>query len=173
MYVHTKVRVVTCLVQRMIIWSVPGNLSITISACNFRTTPNWTLKRLQSRSRGLKGNKMQPVKKMRPRYSNQVSYGWSPKTHHKIWPKPAQNRPLCTKRAVLIEQFFPIFSLFFPRKTGKTRKAGNISKFGNLTEEKIFGRLRIPIFGKINLENMNIQKITQKKIWKIRQKVLR
>ena len=30
-------------------------------------------------------------------YQNQVSSGLSPKTHHTIWPKPAQNRPLCTR----------------------------------------------------------------------------
>ena len=44
-------------------------------------------------------------KKSRRLYWNQVSYGWSPETHHKIWPKSARNRPLCTKNHENLSKF--------------------------------------------------------------------
>ena len=52
-------------------------------------------------------------------------------------------------RAVLIEQlFFPNFSSFFSQeKQKKQEKQETFPKFGNLTEGKIFGTLRFPIFG--------------------------
>ena len=49
-------------------------------------------------------------------------------------------------------------------------KQETFSKFGNLTEGKVFGRLRIPIFGKKKKENMEIQKIARKKL-KIQTKI--
>ena len=53
-------------------------------------------------------------------------------------------------RAVLIDQLFPIFRLFFQAKQEKQEKQEAFPKHGNSTEGKIFGRLRIPIFGKKN-----------------------
>ena len=51
--------------------------------------------------------------------------------------------------------FFPIFSSFFPQekqgKQEKQEKQEMFLKFGNLTEGKMFGRLRIPIFGGENM----------------------
>ena len=49
-------------------------------------------------------------------------------------------------RAVLIEQLFEKKSSFFPKQE-KQEKQVTFPKFQNLTEGKIFGRLRIPIFG--------------------------
>ena len=52
-------------------------------------------------------------------------------------------------RAVLIEEcFFLDFSVFFQEKQEKQEKQETFPKFGNLTEGKIFGTRRIPIFGK-------------------------
>ena len=65
-------------------------------------------------------------------------------------------------RAVLIEQLFPkIFSLFFQEKQEKREKQETFPKFGNLTEGKIFGRLRIPMFGRKKWKVLEIQKIAQ------------
>ena len=50
-------------------------------------------------------------------------------------------------RAVLIEQLFEKKSSFFPKQE-KQEKQVTFPKFQNLTEGKIFGRLRTPIFGK-------------------------
>ena len=44
--------------------------------------------------------------------------------------------------------FSQIFFFFFSKKNRKSRKNRNISKVWNLTEGKIFGRLRIQYFGK-------------------------
>ena len=52
-----------------------------------------------------KGTGFSREKKSRPLYLNQASYGWSPETHHKIWPKSAQNRPLCTKNHEYLSKF--------------------------------------------------------------------
>ena len=52
-------------------------------------------------------------------------------------------------------------------------KQETFPKFGNLTEGKIFGRLRISIFGK-KKDNTEIQKKNARKnIWKFGLKVLR
>ena len=71
----------------------------------------------------------------------------------------------------LSSNFFANFPLFFQEKQEKMEKQEKIPKFGNLTEGKIFGWLRIPKFGK-KMENMEIQNIARKKIWKFRQKIL-
>ena len=91
-------------------WSVHGNLSILFSAFNLKPTPNPTLKRLRSWSPGLREQDVVGEKTETSIYRNQVSYGWSPKTHNKIWPKSAQNRPLCTKPWISVEVSFSLNS---------------------------------------------------------------
>ena len=59
--------------------------------------------------------------------------------------------------------FFPNFPLFFfQEKQEKQEQLETFPKFGNLTEGKLFGRVRIPIFGK-RKENMEMQKNARKK----------
>ena len=54
-------------------------------------------------------------------------------------------------RAVFIEQLFPQnFPLFFFSPNNRQEKQETFPKFGNLTEGKKIGRLRIPIFGNKN-----------------------
>ena len=66
-------------------------------------------------------------------------------------------------RAVLIEQLFPqICPFFFQEKQEKQEKQETCPKFGNFTEGKIFGRLRIPIRGE-NIGKYEIQKIARNK----------
>ena len=69
-------------------------------------------------------------------------------------------------RAVLIEHFFQCF-LFFPRKTENIAKVWKFDRGQNIWKAS-----RSNIWRK-NLENMEIQKLAQKKNWKFRQKVLR
>ena len=95
------------------VWSVQGNLSILMSAYNLRTTPNWTLKRIRSWSPGLREQDIIGVGKIETSILNQVSYGWSPKTQHNIWPKSAQNRPLCTQWISVEISFFVKFWMKF------------------------------------------------------------
>ena len=63
-------------------------------------------------------------------------------------------------RAVLIEQRFSKFYSFFKEKQGKQE---TFLKYANLAEGKVFGRLRIPIIGRKNMENMEIQKVARRK----------
>ena len=70
--------------------------------------------------------------------------------------------------------FFPIFSSFFVRKTAKAVKQETFPKFGNETEGKVYGTLRIPIqyLGKRN-ENMQVNKCAKNKLDFILQIILR
>ena len=86
------------------------------------------------------------------------------------------------KVALLIEQLSPKFSsFFFPRKTGKARKTGNISniwKFNrgqNLKEGKIFWKASHSNFWETQLQNRkygNTRKCAKKiyQVWKFRKK---
>ena len=66
-------------------------------------------------------------------------------------------------RAVLIEQLFPRFSSCFPKINRKSR--GNISKVWKILEEgKLFGTLRIPIFGNKNGKYGNTKKLGEKNL---------
>ena len=66
-------------------------------------------------------------------------------------------------RADLIEQLFHNFSFFFfQEKQEKLEKQETFPKIGNLTEGKIFGRLRIPIFGEKNGKYGNTKKCAKK-----------
>ena len=57
------------------------------------------------------------------------------------------SKPDFTLRAVLIEKLSSkFFSFFFQEKQEKQEKQETFPKFGNLTEGRIFGRLRIPLF---------------------------
>ena len=61
----------------------------------------------------------------------------------------------CLKGPFLSSGFFSIFPLFFSlEKQEKQEKQETCPKFGNLTEGKIFGRLRIPIFGDKKMEKI-------------------
>ena len=62
------------------------------------------------------------------------------------------------ERAVLIDQRFPKFALFFPKKNRKIRKKN--PNFGNLTEGKISGTLTA-------LQYLEEKK---RKIWKSKKK---
>ena len=77
-------------------------------------------------------------------------------------------------RGVLIEHLFSRFSSFLSQeKQEKQKKTGNISKFYKFNRtKKIFGTLRIPIFGFFFLENVEIQKNARKKSWTFGQKIL-
>ena len=48
----------------------------------------------------------------------------------------------------LSNDFFLQILLFLQEKQEKQEKQKTVPKFGNLTEDKIFGTLRIPIFGR-------------------------
>ena len=86
------------------------------------------------------------------------------------------------KVALLIEQLSPKFSsFFFPRKTGKARKTGNISKIWkfnrgqNLKEGKIFWKASHSNFWETQLQNRkygNTRKCAKKiyQVWKFRKK---
>ena len=94
------------------------------------------------------------------------------------WKRRALLRPTslvyCLLRAVLIEQLFPpIFPLFSQEKQEKQEKQVTFPKFGNWTEGKIFGRLRIPIFGNKIWKIWKYKKLREKKNWKFSQNVLR
>lgn len=52
-------------------------------------------------------------------------------------------------RVVLVDQCFSRCSLFFPKKTEKQEKQEIFSKVENLTEGTTFGRIRIQIFEKM------------------------
>ena len=66
------------------------------------------------------------------------------------------------ERAVLIDQRFPKFSLFFPKKNRKIRKKN--PNFGNLTEGKISGTLTaLQYLEEQKKENLEIQKKSAKK----------
>ena len=59
-----------------------------------------------------KGTGYSREKKSRPLYWNQVSYGWSPETHH-IWLKSAQNRPYRPKNHEWVSAELSFFVKFW------------------------------------------------------------
>ena len=65
-----------------------------------------------------------------------------------------------------------MFLFFFQEKQEKQE---TFPKIENLTEGKIFGRLRIPIFEekKWKMSKYTVKKMREKNMWKFRQKVLR
>ena len=79
-----------------------------------------------------------------------------------IGPKSDNSMPY-HRRAVIIlsSKIFPLIFLFVEKKQEKQEKQETFPKVGNLTEGKLIGRVRIPIFRK-KKENMEIQKIAPK-----------
>ena len=69
----------------------------------------------------------QPRKKSRPQYQNQVSYWWSPKTHHNIWLKSAKKTTIVHKTTKSIPQNIVFF---FKTESGSTRRItrGRVSR---------------------------------------------
>ena len=63
--------------------------------------------------------------------------------------------------------FFPIFPPFFSKKNRK-----HFPKLGNLTEGKMFGRLRIPIFEQNWKKHGNTKNCAKKKCGNLKRKVL-
>ena len=60
--------------------------------------------------------------------------------------------------------FFPDFLLFFFREErNKQEKQETFPEFGNFTEGKIFGRLRIPIIGEKKWKMWKYQKVRETK----------
>ena len=83
-------------------------------------------------------------------------------------------QPNCRLRAVLIEQLFPNFSSFFSQEK-QERQEKQETKFGNLTEGKIFWKAsHSNIWKKKERGKLwKYNKWREKKNWKFRQKVLR
>ena len=72
---------------------------------------------------------------------------------------------MCIYRTVLMEQLFSNFSsFFFQEKQEKQEKQETFPQFGNLTEGKTFGRLRIPICGKKNWKTWKYKKLREKSL---------
>ena len=77
--------------------------------------------------------------------------------------KAAAEAELPPRTFLCIALTFHAMTYFFPRKQEKQGKQETFPKFGYLTEGKIFGKLRIPIFGKKTENNMEIQRNARKK----------
>ena len=61
------------------------------------------------------------------------------------------------------QRLFPLFPLFFPRKTGKAGKTGNISKVWEFNRGQSVWKASHSNIWMKKLENMKIQKIARKK----------